>query len=130
MKIILFDGVCNLCNSIVQFIIKHDINDEFKFSSLQSEYGKSFLKAKKLNEIDYDTIILIEDNVFYERSNAILRIGIGLPRYRWVKILLKIPRPIRDVTYKLISKYRYVLLGKNKKNCMMPTPKSKEKFLF
>ncbi|WP_303849809.1 thiol-disulfide oxidoreductase DCC family protein [Apibacter mensalis] len=128
--IVLFDGVCNLCNSTVQFIIKRDTHNQFKFSSLQSEYGQNFLKERNLDSSDFKSIILYEPEVaYYTKSTAALKIAqnLGFP-YSLLSVFLLIPSFIRDWIYSLISKYRYHLFGK-KDSCMVPTPENKRKFI-
>lgn len=128
--IVLFDGVCNLCNSTVQFIIKRDTHNKFKFSSLQSEYGQNFLKERNLDSSDFKSIILYEPEVaYYTKSTAALKIAqnLGFP-YNLLSVFLMIPSFIRDWIYSLISKYRYHLFGK-KDSCMVPTPENKRKFI-
>ncbi|MXO35240.1 MULTISPECIES: thiol-disulfide oxidoreductase DCC family protein [Apibacter] len=128
--IVLFDGVCNLCNSTVQFIIKRDKHNQFKFSSLQSEYGQNFLKERNLDSSDFKSIILYEPEVaYYTKSTAALKIAqnLGFP-YNLLSVFLLIPSFIRDWIYSLISKYRYHLFGK-KDSCMVPTPENKRKFI-
>lgn len=128
--IVLFDGVCNLCNSTVQFIIKRDTHNQFKFSSLQSEYGQNFLKERILDSSDFKSIILYEPEVaYYTKSTAALKIAqnLGFP-YNLLSVFLLIPSFIRDWIYSLVSKYRYHLFGK-KDSCMVPTPENKRKFI-
>lgn len=128
--IVLFDGVCNLCNSTVQFIIKRDTHNQFKFSSLQSEYGQNFLKERNLDSSDFKSIILYEPEVaYYTKSTAALKIAqnLGFP-YNLLSVFLMIPSFIRDWIYSLVSKYRYHLFGK-KDSCMIPTPENKRKFI-
>lgn len=128
--IVLFDGICNLCNSTVQFIIKRDTHNQFKFSSLQSEYGQNFLKERNLASSDFQSIILYEPEVaYYTKSTAALKIAqnLGFP-YNLLSVFLLIPSFIRDWIYSLISKYRYHLFGK-KDSCMVPTPENKRKFI-
>lgn len=128
--IVLFDGVCNLCNSTVQFIIKRDTHNQFKFSSLQSEYGQNFLKERNLDSSDFKSIILYEPEVaYYTKSTAALKIAqnLGFP-YNLLSVFLLIPSFIRDWIYSLVSKYRYHLFGK-KDSCMVSTPENKRKFI-
>lgn len=128
--IVLFDGICNLCNSTVQFIIKRDKNNVFKFSSLQSEFGQNFLKERNLSSTDFNSIILYEPGVaYYTKSTAILKIvqKLGFP-YKILSVFLLIPSLIRDSIYSLLSKNRYHLFGK-KDSCMVPTPENKKKFI-
>ena len=126
--IILFDGVCNLCNATVQFIIKRDVNDKFKFASLQSDFGQSFLKSKKIDTKNLASIIVIEGDNFYRESTAILRIVEKLKGFQWVTFLQIVPKFIRDFVYKVISKNRYLLFGKQS-SCMLPSENLKKKFI-
>lgn len=128
-NIILFDGVCNFCDSSVNFIIDRDKKNIFKFAALQSEKGQEILEHFKLSKNDFDSFIFIEKNMVYKKSSAALRIAKKLGLF-W-KIfypLILIPRPIRDFFYNIIAKNRYKLFGK-KDSCRIPTPELKEKFL-
>lgn len=128
-KIILFDGVCNLCNSTVQFVIDYDPENKFKFASLQSDFGQNFLKENNLSTEAFKSIILVEGEKYYTQSDAVLRIGKELKgKYKYAGALLWIPRFIRDFVYSIVSKNRYSWFGK-KDNCWLPTPELKEKFL-
>ncbi|MFV8225797.1 thiol-disulfide oxidoreductase DCC family protein [Christiangramia aquimixticola] len=129
-KIILFDGVCNLCNNSVQFIIKHDKKDVFRFAALQSETGKQLLQDRGLDPEELDSIILIEPGVaYYKKSTAALEISRDLSGgYFLLKNFLFLPETMRDGIYDIIAKNRYKWFGK-KDNCMIPTPELKAKFL-
>lgn len=127
MKIIMFDGVCNLCNSTINFIIDKDKNNEFKFTSLQSNYADVFFKDNKL-EKDLSTIILVENDKIYDKSTAILKIFQSLKGYRWMKLFFLFPKFIRDAVYKIISKNRYFIYGKNE-SCRIPTTGLMKKFI-
>lgn len=126
--IILFDGVCNLCSGAVQFIIKRDAAAYFKFASLQSDFGQHQLKRFNLNQQSFHSIILVEGDQYYERSDAALKIarklGGGWPLLYGFKIL---PKVLRDGVYNLIGKNRYRLFGK-KDACWLPTPELKSRF--
>ncbi len=129
-KIILFDGVCNLCNSSIQFIIKHDSKDLFRYTPLQSETGKRLISERKIDTSKIDSIILIEPGVaYYTKSNAALRIGSNLEGYHNISGLLNlIPSKLRNIVYDFVAKNRYRWYGK-KEECMVPTPELKAKFL-
>ena len=125
--VILFDGVCNFCNSSVNFIIEHDKKGYFKFAPLQSEIGKTLVDKFGLNDVD--SIILVEDGKAYTHSTAALKFIKHLDGiWSWAYIFVVIPRPIRDFFYKLFAKNRYRLFGK-KEVCMMPTPEIRSRFL-
>jgi len=128
--IILFDGVCNFCNSSVNFIIKHDTKDHFRFTPLQSEKAKTLLQEFNENETGLDSIVLIENNKLYKRSTASLKITKQLRRpYSLLYLFIIIPSFLRDPIYNFIAKNRYKWFGK-KDVCMIPTPAVKDKFIF
>ncbi len=129
-KIVLFDGVCNLCNEAVQRIIKHDKKDVFRFASLQSELGKKLVEERGLDPEEIDSIILIEPGVaYYRKSTAALEISRDLSGgYSLLKNFLFIPEVFRDGIYDLIASNRYKWFGR-KDQCMIPTPELKAKFL-
>lgn len=126
--IVLFDGVCNLCNSFVQFVLKHDRHNHFVFASLQSKAGEKLL-AKHAIERELKTILLIESDKVYVRSAAVLRICRRLsgwwPGFYFLTI---VPRFIRDACYNKIAHNRYRWFGK-RKECLLPTPEQQLKFL-
>ena len=129
-KIILFDGVCNLCNSAVQFLIKRDKKDAFRFVSLQSELGKSILENLKINTFDLDSIILYEsDGTYFYKSDAVIEIARILEGWFYILIIFKIlPLKIRNQLYDFVAKNRYKWFGK-RENCMLPSEHLKSKFL-
>jgi len=129
-KIILFDGVCNLCNSAVQFVIKHDKKDVFRFVALQSELGKEILSHIGIDVKNIDSIVLYEPGVaYYYKSDAALQIAKSLNGLLSLGILFKIiPTGIRNQLYDYIASNRYKWYGK-KESCMIPTPDLKIKFL-
>ena len=108
-KIILFDGVCNLCNNSVQFVIKRDINDVFQFAALQSETGKRLLTERNIDTQEIDSIILIEPNIaYYTKSTAALEIGKHLKGLKAISsILLWLPEALRNIVYDFIARNRY-----------------------
>ncbi len=127
INIILFDGICNLCEASVKFIISHDSNDYFHFASQSSQIGRRLLKEYNLEEMD--SIILIRDGIAYSHSDAALEIVRELNGfYRYLYIFRFIPKILRDTIYSLIAKYRYKIFGK-KKNCIVPTSIFRDKFL-
>ena len=129
-KIILFDGVCNLCNTTVQFVIKNDKEDIFRFTPLQSDTGKKLLTERNIDTEDIDSIILIEPNVaYYTKSTAALEIGKNLNGLRTLSsILLWLPETFRNIVYDFVAKNRYKWYGK-KDSCMIPTEELKNKFI-
>lgn len=129
-KIILFDGVCNLCNGFVQFIINRDKQDVFRFASLQSETGKQLLLERHIDASKIDSVVLIEPGVaYYTKSDAALQIGSHIKGYGTIsRILYLIPSSLRNIVYDLIARYRYAWFGK-KDTCMVPSPELKAKFI-
>ncbi len=127
--IVLFDGVCNFCNSSVNFIIKHDTKNYFRFAPLQSEAGKQLLKQFGQDPLKLDSLVLIENNILYKRSTAALRIAKQLNgAYFLLYGFIIIPRFLRDGVYNYIGSNRYKWFGK-KDSCMIPTAEMKERFV-
>ena len=129
-KIILFDGVCNLCNSAVQYVIEHDKNDVFMFAALQSDIGKKLMKERGIDASQIDSIILIEQGVaYYTKSTAALKIARSFGGiWQLAGVFQWIPEKIRDWVYDYIANNRYKWYGR-KEACMVPTPELKTKFL-
>jgi predicted DCC family thiol-disulfide oxidoreductase YuxK len=127
-RIILFDGVCNLCSSSVQFIIKRDSLGYFKFASLQGEIGQTLLKKHSLNN-NLTSFILIENEKVYLKSNAALRVSSKLDGpWRMLSLFRILPPLFRDFLYDIVAKNRYLWFGKEE-SCMLPLPEWKERFL-
>lgn len=127
--VVLFDGVCNFCNSAVNFVIEHDKKNYFRFAPLQSESGQKLIKEHHLDSPDIDSVIVIDGGKAFTHSSAALKIirhlgGIWSVGYAFIIV----PKFIRDFFYKLFARYRYRLFGK-KDTCMMPTPEIRAKFL-
>ena len=128
-KVILFDGVCNFCNGAINFVIKKDKKNVFKFAALQSEIGKTLLSKYKIDTSKVDSIILLDGDDCYVKSSAALRIAKHMSGgYPLLYGFLILPRFIRDAVYDFIARNRYKWFGK-KDSCMIPTPELKEKFL-
>src|SRR5690606_7831218 len=128
-KLILFDGVCNFCNYWVNFIMERDINDLFRFASLQSEFGQSILKKINLSTEDFDTFVLLEDEQYFIKSTAALKIVRNLSgALKLIYPLIIMPKFLRDLLYTIIAKYRYRIFGKSE-SCRIPTEAEKAKFL-
>ncbi len=127
--IILFDGVCNFCNSSINFVIENDKRNLFKFAPLQSEIGQQLLAEHNIDSVETDSVILIENGKAYTHSTAALRIAKNLGGiWSLGYFFIIMPKFIRDFFYKLFAKNRYRLFGK-KDACMMPTPEIRAKFL-
>ncbi len=130
-KIILFDGVCNLCDASVQFIIKHDKKDIFRFVALQSNLGETICKSIAVDFKKMDTIVLYDPSTsnHYLKSDAAIEIAYYLGNiFLVVKIFKIFPKFFRDSIYNYVSKNRYNWYGK-KNHCLMPTPAISAKFL-
>ncbi len=128
--IILFDGVCNLCNGAVKFVIKRDKKNYFKFASLQSEAGKQILHAYHLPADASDSFLLVENKKIFNRSTAALRVVKHL-KSLWPLLycFIIVPKFIRDGVYNFVAGNRYQWFGKTNE-CMLPTPELQSKFLI
>ena len=127
--IILFDGICNLCNASVQYVIRHDSKQIFRFASLQSRFGQEILSNNNLPVNDFNSFVLFDDNKVFTRSTAALKVARKLNGF--IKLLyafIIIPKFIRDAIYNIIAKNRYKWFGK-KNECMIPTAELKSLFL-
>ena len=129
-KIILFDGVCNLCNGAVLKTIKYDKKNQFVFTALDSDTGKKILNHLKIDTTKVDSIILYEPNLaYYIKSSAALKVMNDFGGFwKLNNIFWIVPKPVRDMVYDFIAKNRYKWFGK-KESCMIPTPELKAKFL-
>jgi predicted DCC family thiol-disulfide oxidoreductase YuxK len=127
--IVLFDGVCNLCNGSVQFILKRDPQARFRFASLQSEAGRKLMAEHGLDPDALSSVVVIEDGQAWKESSAGLRIARHLPgAWKLLRVFKVIPRPLRDAVYRLIARNRYRWFGKTEA-CWLPTPELKARFL-
>ena len=129
-KIVLFDGVCNLCNTSIHTIIKYDKKDEFRFASLQSEIGQKLAKERHIDTTLVDSIILIEPGIAYHtKSTAALLIGKSFGGlWSLLTIFEWIPEKFRDSIYDYVANNRYKWYGKQDA-CMVPTAELKAKFI-
>jgi len=129
-KIILFDGVCNLCNGAVQFVIKRDKKDMFRYAALQSEIGEKLVKERGIDTAKMDSIILVDPGVaYYTKSDAALEIAKGFGGLWFLFQVFKwIPTSLRNFIYDIVARNRYRWFGK-KDQCMIPTPELQAKFL-
>ena len=127
--IVLFDGVCNFCNSSINFVIEHDSAGYFKFAPLQSTLGEELIAKYGIDPAETDSVILVENGQSYTHSTAALRIAKRLDGpWSWAYGLVWVPQPVRDFAYRLFAKHRYRLFGRQDA-CMMPTPDVKARFL-
>lgn len=125
----MFDGVCNLCNGFVNFLIVRDKQNKFQFGSLQSPVVADLLRKHNFLTNDLSTVILLEEGKLYYQSTAVLRIlrqmGGAWPL---LYAFIIIPKPLRDFIYNMIAKHRYKLFGRQDA-CMIPTPELRAKFV-
>jgi len=128
-KIILFDGVCNLCDSAVQYVIKHDKEDKFRFTALESELGQKIIKHIGIDHKNIDSIILYEPGVaYYYKSAAAIEIVKEFGGIFHLGTVFKIvPTALRNLVYDYVARNRYKWYGK-KESCMIPTPELRSKF--
>lgn len=127
--IIYFDGVCYLCNSLVNFLLKIDKDNRLKFSPLQSNFAERELKNSKINLKEIDSIILQVDSKFFIKSDAVIKIIKELRWYWRIFLIAKIfPLKLRDKLYDFIADHRYKWFGK-KDSCMIPTNDVKSRFI-
>lgn len=127
--IVLFDGVCNLCNSSVQFIIKHDKKNRFLFGSLQGKTGQHYLQQFNLPPDSFNSFMLLEDDKLYTQSTGALRMLKHLGgAWSLLYVFIIVPPFIRNWVYNLVAKNRYKWFGKQEA-CWLPSPELKSKFL-
>lgn len=133
--IILYDGVCGLCNRLVQFLLKHDKRGRLRYASLQSDFAEKVLSRHGIDAKDLDTLHVVEhhdqpDERVWQRSDAILRAGRELGGVWSVLATLGrvVPRPLRDLFYRLVARNRYRVFGKYE-TCMLPDPNQRSRFL-
>ncbi len=128
-NVILFDGICNLCNGAINFVIDRDKNSHFKFAALQSEYGQQYLQNNELPLDNFESMLFLEDGEIYLKSTAALKIARNLNGL-WPMLygFIIIPKFIRDAVYKFFADNRYKFFGK-RDQCRVPTPELRVKFL-
>ncbi len=128
-KIVLFDGVCNLCSSSVQFILKRDKRDQFLFGSLQGNYGQGILKKYGMPQNEFNSFMLLEEDNLYTKSSGALRMLKHLGgAWSLLYAFIIVPKFIRDAVYNFVATNRYKWFGK-KEECWLPKTEWKKKFL-
>ena len=128
MNIIVFDGVCNFCNRIVQIIIRNDPTAQIHFAAQQSEAGEKLLSDYKIST-SASSVIFIKDRLVYEKSDAVIEIAKLLTGWPSLfKYTIIVPRFLRNGIYKLIAANRYAIFGKQDQ-CMVPKEEEKGRFL-
>jgi predicted DCC family thiol-disulfide oxidoreductase YuxK len=127
--VLLFDGVCNLCNGLVQWVIERDPEGRFRFAALQSDAGQRLLETHDLPTEDFDTFVLVDGEEYYTKSTAALRVlrGLGVP-YSLLYPAVAVPRFVRDRVYDFVADRRYGWFGK-RESCMMPDESLESRFL-
>lgn len=128
-NVVLFDGVCNLCNRSVQILLKNDRKKQLSFGSLQSEKAKSLLIDHGIDPNQMNSIVFLKDEKAYTESDAVLHIcktigGVWIIGY----LFISLPRFIRNVLYRFIARHRYRWFGK-RESCMLPSPELKNRFI-
>ena len=132
--LVLYDGVCGLCNRLVQFLLKRDKRDRFRFASLQSEFARALLTRHGVDPHDLDTVYVVTnheqpDETLLARSDAILYLLAELGGiWSLAGAGRVLPRGLRDAIYKIVARNRYRVFGKHE-SCMLPEPKHRAKFL-
>ena len=128
-SLVLFDGVCNLCNGFVQFVIARDPSGRFQFGTLQSTSARRVLDLHDTLERLPDTIVLVDEGCVYTRSTAVLRVVKRLT-FPWPLAygFVAVPRPLRDWVYGFVARHRYRWFGK-RDHCMVPTPDVRARFI-
>jgi predicted DCC family thiol-disulfide oxidoreductase YuxK len=127
--IVLFDGICNYCNSLVNFIIRQDKQKKLRFGTLQSNAGQRILQQWNLPTDSFETFILIDREKLYTKSTAVLHLYKNLPWYwQWTQLFWIFPKFMRDAIYNIIANNRYRWFGK-RNECMVPTAALRERFL-
>ncbi|WP_020399533.1 thiol-disulfide oxidoreductase DCC family protein [Kordiimonas gwangyangensis] len=126
--ILFYDGVCNLCNGTVRFVLTRDSKQVFRFAALQSDYARDALTRLGVNP-ELDTIYLLKDGVLHDRSSAALRIASQL-RFPWptMAVFLIVPKPLRDTVYNWVGRNRYRWFGRTD-TCQIPDTDARNRFL-
>lgn len=128
-RIVIFDGVCNLCNGAVAFIIARDPARRFRFAPMQTDAARALIERHYAPDAELDTFLLIKDGACLARSDAALAIARELSRpWPLLGVLAIVPRPVRDAAYNLIARRRYRLFGR-RDTCMTPGPDVRDRFL-
>jgi predicted DCC family thiol-disulfide oxidoreductase YuxK len=110
--IILYDGVCVFCSRWIRFVAARDVKSRFRFTAIQSDYGRRLAQAFGINPADPDTNAVIHGGVATFKSDAALTVLSSLPGWQWVRVLRALPKPLRDAVYSLVAQNRYRIFGK------------------
>jgi predicted DCC family thiol-disulfide oxidoreductase YuxK len=117
--IILYDGVCVFCSRWIRFVAARDVERRFRFTAIQSGYGTQLARAFGINPDDPDTNAVVHGGVAHFKSDGALTVLSNLPRWRWVRVLRAVPKPLRDKIYNLVAHNRYRIFGKYEE-CFVP----------
>jgi len=128
-NLVLFDGVCNLCNALVQFVIRHDPKAKFRFAAIQSDIGRKIFQKYGMDTADLQTFVFISDKQVFLRSSAAIAVVSRFGgAWKMCAIFWLVPRFVRDAVYSAIARNRYRWFGR-KDACMIPTPEIEKRFL-
>jgi predicted DCC family thiol-disulfide oxidoreductase YuxK len=127
-RIVVFDGVCNLCSRSVRFILEHDVRGRLRFASLQSAIGRDLLVRNGIDPADAQTFLLVDGEKVYVRSDAALEIVKDLGVWRWLRVFGILPRGLRNGMYSVLARNRYRWFGK-REVCFVPTAEQRTRFI-
>jgi predicted DCC family thiol-disulfide oxidoreductase YuxK len=117
--VILYDGVCVFCSRWIRFVATRDVERRFRFTAIQSEYGRRLSQAFGIDPEDPDTNAVVHGGMAYFKSDAALTVLSHLPGWEWVSVLRAVPKPLRDAVYNLVARNRYRIFGKYEE-CFVP----------
>jgi predicted DCC family thiol-disulfide oxidoreductase YuxK len=127
--VILFDGVCNLCNAWVRFVVRHDPTSTFRFAAQQSPIGQAMIEQHISGSQQLSSVVLITGNTVYTESNAVVEICARLvPPWSWLSLLRVIPRRLRDACYRFVVRHRYQWFGRTD-TCQVPSADVRSRFI-
>ena len=126
--VILYDGVCVFCSRWVRFVMDRDTIGRFRFTPIQSNYGTRLAQAFGIDPADPDTNAVVHGGIAYFRSDAALTVLSLLPGYEWTRMLLAVPKPLRDALYNLVARNRYRLFGRYE-TCFVPDAKMRDRVM-
>jgi predicted DCC family thiol-disulfide oxidoreductase YuxK len=126
--VILYDGVCVFCSRWIRFVAARDTNRRFRFTAIQSGYGTQLAHAFGINPEDPDTNAVVHGGVAYLKSDGALTVLSNLPGWEWARVLLTVPKPLRDAVYNLVARNRYRIFGKYEE-CFIPDAELKARVM-